>query len=387
MSDEAEKPKIGRRKLITLITGGATALWLQACGRNQVGPTPAPTGTMVPSPSASGTSTATATSGTTPTAGATLTTESQVNMPIVSGNPAAPTATGTVTPTAAPTELPTPNNTPEPTATPVPPATPFPPGNATKLGLFIGYQHDVVIDMLRTQNVAFIKTLEYDPNLMEFIKQTSPSTVLVARYSEISQLNLATINPIAEARRFVETLLPIATEPKRLANIDAWEACNEPVPANADEMKRLADFEAERTRLLAAAGVRSCVGNFATGTPELKLWPHFFPALQAVKETNGYLGLHEYSAPYMWFGTGKYQLVAGTDEGDEGWLTLRYRKAYRQYLQPAGLDVPLLITETGIDGQVQNRAGPTGLGWQDFQNFWKAEGQVRTSTAGFYVEQ
>lgn len=322
-------------------------------------------------------------------AGATATTGSEVNLPIVSGNPASPTATATstITPTAEPTEIPTPSNTPPPTPTPVPPATPFPPGVATKLGLFIGYQHDVVIDMLRTQNVAFIKTLEYDPNLMEFIKQTSPSTVLVARYSDLPQLNLATLDPMAEARRFVETLLPIATEPKRLANIDAWESYNEPVPANRDEMERLSDFEAERTRLLAAAGVRSCVGNFATGTPDLALWPYFFGALQAVKETNGYLGLHEYSAPYMWFGTGRYQLIEGTDEGDEGWLTLRYRKVYRQYLQPAGLDVPLLITETGIDGQVQNRTGPNGLGWQDFQDYWKAEGQVRTTGAGFYVEQ
>ena len=36
---------------------------------------------------------------------------------------------------------------------------------------------------------------------------------------------------------------------------------------------------------------------------------------------------------------------------------------------------------------MKERPGPPGLGWQDFQEFWKAEGQVRTSPAGFYVEQ
>ncbi len=133
--------------------------------------------------------------------------------------------------------------------------------------------------------------------------------------------------------------------------------------------------------------MRSCVGNFATGTPPLELWPEFFPALQAVKETGGFLGLHEYSAPTMWFGTGVHQLEAGQDEGDEGWLTLRYRKVYRRYLQPAGLAVPLVITETGIDGGIVQRPGPVGFGWQDFQGFWEAEGLVRTTAAGFYMEQ
>ncbi|MDQ4079058.1 MAG: hypothetical protein M3220_22795, partial [Chloroflexota bacterium] len=96
---------------------------------------------------------------------------------------------------------------------------------------------------------------------------------------------------------------------------------------------------------------------------------------------------HEYSAPYMWFGTGAYQLRPEQNEGDEGWLTLRYRKVYRNYLQPAGLEVPLVITETGIDGGIRDRPGPAGFGWRDFQDFWEAEGQVRTTTAGFYMEQ
>jgi hypothetical protein len=34
------------------------------------------------------------------------------------------------------------------------------------------------------------------------------------------------------------------------------------------------------------------------------------------------------------------------DQGDEGWLTLRYRKAYRQQLIPLGFgDIPCLITD------------------------------------------
>jgi len=38
-------------------------------------------------------------------------------------------------------------------------------------------------------------------------------------------------------------------------------------------MKRLADFEAERTRLLGEQGIRSVVGNFAAGHPPWNCGP------------------------------------------------------------------------------------------------------------------
>jgi hypothetical protein len=251
----------------------------------------------------------------------------------------------------------------------------------------VGYQHPALEELLRTGNVPFVKTLEYDPNLVQFIKEISPDTIIVARFTPLAQLALADVDPLQAARDFVNLILPLAIEPRRLAHIDAWEAYNEPGVSTPEQMQRLATFEAERTRLLAAAGIRSCVGNFGTGAPALELWPHFFPAIRAVQQHNGFLGLHEYSAPYIWFGTGRYQLNPEQDEGDEGWLTLRYRKVYRQHLQPNGLEVPLLITETGVDGAVSPRPGPQGLGWMDFADFWESENQIRTTAAGFYMEQ
>jgi hypothetical protein len=273
------------------------------------------------------------------------------------------------------------------TSTPTPSATPFPPGPRTKLGFFVGHNHPRVFDLLRTGNVAMIKTLEYDPNFVTEIKRISPSTILIARYTPLPQPDLTDWDPLEAAREFAELLLPIATETKRRASIDAWESLNEPTPTDAEQMATLAAFETQRTVLLASAGVRSCVGNFSTGQPPLELWPAFYPALRAVREHNGYLGLHEYSAPYLWFAAGSHQLDPRGDEGDEGWLTLRYRKVYRNYLQPVGLDVPLVITEAGVDGQVANRPGPAGRGWRDFQDFWRSEGRVSTTPGGFYAEQ
>lgn len=356
-----------RRGFLRAALVGATTLLFAAC-RLRRRPTPTPTPTKTP----------------------TLAVPYQQRLPAVMHRSAS-TPTSRTPETSPPASsvppTPSPRPAPRPTPTPVPTPTPFPPGPPSKLGLFVGYNHPQLFDLLRTGNVALVKTLEYDPNFVAEIKQVSPDTLVVARYTPLDPPDWGRVNPRALARRFADLILPIATHPKRRAHIDAWEAYNEPLVVNRAQMARLADFEAERARLLAVEGIRSCVGNFSTGHPDLALWPAFFPALHAIREHSGYLGLHEYSAPYMWFGTGPFQLRAGSDEGDEGWLTLRYRKVYRQHLQPAGLEVPLLITETGIDGGIRNRPGPPGQGWRDFQDFWRREGHVTTTAAGFYVEQ
>jgi len=295
-----------------------------------------------------------------------------------------PTATATPRRTRRPTRTGTPRRTPRPTPTPT--ATPFPPGPPTKLGLFITRNDPRVFDLVATQNVALIKTLEYDPNFVKDLKALSPRTYIVARL-HLPQLDLDRLqDPVGHARQFAEALLPIATEPRRHAAIDAWEAYNEPVAANSDQMKRLADFEAERTRVLAGEGVRSVVGNFGTGHPALDLWEAFRPALEAALEHGGYLGLHEYSAPTIAFGTTREDLRTAPTPADEGWLTLRYRKVYRQFLIPWGLKVPLFITECGIDGLVGDRPGPPGKGWRDFVDFWEGLG-MGPDGPGNYVEQ
>ena len=299
-----------------------------------------------------------------------------------------PTPESTLEPVETPTVSapPTATASPEPTATPTPQATPFPPGPASKLGLFVSRNDPRIFDLLRTGNVAVVKTLEYDSNFVAEIKQVSPDTLVVARF-DLPQIDLSTLtDPEAAAREFADKLLPIATEPRRLASIDAWEAYNEPVPSDGEQMARLARFEAERTRLLAAAGVRSVIGNFGTGQPDLALWPQFRPALEAAIKYKGYLGLHEYSAPTMQHGSPQDPLGWGTDPAQTGWLTLRYRKVYREYLEPNKLTLPLILTEIGIDGLVGNRPGPEGAGWQDFGGYWDELGMGKDAP-GNYTEQ
>jgi hypothetical protein len=308
--------------------------------------------------------------------------------PTPSGTPS-PDATWTpsaTSPAPIPTGTPTAESTEPPTSTPTPTATPFPPGPPTKLGLFITRNDPRVFDLLATGNVATICTLEYDPNFATDIKAASPKTLLIGRIT-LPQLDLAGLtDPEGAGKAFAEQLLPIATEPRRLAAFDGWQAYNEPVVADGEQMARLARFETARTRALAEAGLRSVIGNFGAGSPDLALWPEFRPALEAAIRYEGFLGLHEYSAPTMQFGTPQNPLGWDADPAQEGWLTLRYRKVYRGYLEPNGLALPLILTEVGIDGMVTDRPGPPGKGWQDFAYYWDGLG-MGSDAPGNYMEQ
>jgi hypothetical protein len=236
--------------------------------------------------------------------------------------------------------------------------------------------HAQIYDLTRTGNVALIKTIEHDPIFLSEIKALSPRALFVGRLL-MPQVDLGTMDPLAEARRVADLLLPVAADSRRMEVFDAWEGYNEPVASDAEQMRRLADMEAERVRLLAEHGIRSVIGNFSAGRPPLEDWLHFRPALESAREHGGYLGLHEYSAPVMQFAA----------ERDEGWLTLRYRKVYRQHLIPAGLDLPLLITECGLDGTVgSSRPGPDGQGWKHFVEYWVEQG-MGSDGAGNYVAQ
>jgi hypothetical protein len=241
------------------------------------------------------------------------------------------------------------------------------------------------MDLVATGNVALLKTLELDPAFLADVRAWSPDTIIVGRV-ESGQVDLSRTEMAAEARRAVEAVLPFALDGRRTGLVDAWEGFNEPVPGDQDQMRRLAELEVERVRLLAENGLRAVVGNFGTGQPPLEWWPAFRPALEAAQAQGGYLGLHEYSAPTMWYNTTRQPLSFRAGPADEGWLTLRYRKVYGQYLIPWGLRLPLLITECGIDGLVGDRPGPPGKGWMDFGRYWEELG-MGPDAAGNYVEQ
>ena len=201
-----------------------------------------------------------------------------------------------------------------------------------------------------------------------------------------AQLQRATgKTPLEGAEQFVgDQLSAYSSNP----SITHWEGHNEPVWNTPEEMAWFAQFEVERMRLMAERGLKCVIGNFATGTPGLDLWPAFLPALRAAASYQAILGVHEYSCPWMWWMTGKYQLDPEEDEGDEGWTTLRYRKVYRQHLIPNDVgSVPLVITECGLDPLVNPKPpGADGGAWKKLGRFW-AENDGERDKADYYFRQ
>jgi hypothetical protein len=275
-------------------------------------------------------------------------------------------------------------------------------------------------------------TLNAHPDVLRFVEAGCPLVKLVDNFGQAQELLARRPDLIVVGRAFEEfdanaaarsgkspqpaarELIERQREKYRLNPlIKIWEGPNEPVFGNADDpanmraMEWYAHYEAERLRLLADMGLRGVVGNFATGTPDLPLWTAFLPAVDAAEEHNGFLGLHEYSSPWMWWLTGKYQ-TSNCDgktpiegEGDTGFLTLRYRKVYRQYLIPNGLgDVPLVVTECGLDSVGAVCSNHTSGSWKTHFDFWRGYDGARdpidywrTAPAGerdperYYVEQ
>jgi hypothetical protein len=260
------------------------------------------------------------------------------------------------------------------------------------LGLFVARNHPQIFELLDTKAVTVVKTLELDANFVKQIKQHSPNTRVIGRLpdGDVAEVQLSSLDPLPAARAYVERLLPYADDAGRRPFFDGWETYNEPVAGNADEMRRWADFEAERTRLLGERGIRSVIGNFGTGGPPLEMWEYFLPAVQAAQQYDGWLGLHEYSAPTIYYLTTRDNMgrYPGVSPEDTGWLTLRYRQVYNQILIPNGLALPLVFTELGVDGLVQaDRPGPQDVrGWHHFQRYW-ADNGFGLWGPGAYIEQ
>ncbi len=217
--------------------------------------------------------------------------------------------------------------------------------------------------------------------------------------------------PAQAAAEFLHDWGQLAVYQKNPA-IRYWEGHNEPVWIDEAGVAWYAQMEIERMKQMEAVGLKCVIGNFSTGVPCLEWWPAFLPACQYAMEHGHYLGLHEYSTPFMWWGTGTYQKdkkgCYTSDNRLAGWTTLRYRLVYDRYLKPAGLDrLPLIITEAGLDplavsadnlphgwpaetfkylGEWWSRK-PSAWGYPLPNDFVPAGGWLRTHRDRFYFEQ
>lgn len=240
---------------------------------------------------------------------------------------------------------------------------PLMPGDAegrSKIGLHVTRNSSPAIMAYVEEALPAVVVAVGDLGWLADVKDVSPDTITLARFDEGTQEMVG--DPAEAARDFVA-----AHRDQYLSHpaVDYWLGWNEPDIATVEDAEWYAAFEAARVDAMADLGLKAAIGNFSTGTPEADEFAAFLPAVAEAQAHDGILALHEYSAPDMWDGFGSE--VPGMDGQSEfGALTLRYRFWYRYYLQPNDLVIPLVITETGIDGGVLSEANGQLGGWRDF---------------------
>lgn len=214
------------------------------------------------------------------------------------------------------------------------------------------------------------------------IKQLSPDTRTIGRawrdnnadWEDLAD-EIADETPTEAAQRWWSEYSPIITNSTGDYNgveaVDYWEGPNEPLvaaaPLGQTAMDWYGEFEAERVRILADHGKKAVIGNFSLGQPALPdgrppedggsdedpgVWPEFYPAIDAALANDGLLGLHEYATPmHKHFGEDSDHNYDIRDANQAmGWLVGRYRRVYYHYLKPTDRVIPLVITESGVDG-------------------------------------
>jgi hypothetical protein len=231
---------------------------------------------------------------------------------------------------------------------------------------------DELLDYYRRSLARTVKFLEFDGAPLDELKALGV-TIIGRVYVDHQTLD----DPGAQA--FIDDVIAHA---RKYPQVDFWEGYNEDFQQGAD-LSKYAQFEIKRMRAMDDAGLRAkaIIGCFSTGRPEVTVpddWERFRPALDYAKAHGHALGLHEYSGPYMQWLCGENQWDFTTNAPKrvddpcsspivEGWLTMRYRKAYQLFAGWGLASLPLYITEGGID-DVTPRPGGQGKGYKDFAN-------------------
>lgn len=170
----------------------------------------------------------------------------------------------------------------------------------------------------------------------EYVRQVraevGPECLIVVRWVEDQQ---PLDDPVMAAHIWFGRHLRMMRELQPDANI-LWEGYNE-IPD--EQAEAYCHFEVTRLSSMHYEGLRSVVGNFSVGTPDLPVWETYRPMIEAMGPGD-LLGLHEY-----W-----------TDRAD---IANPYHCA-RWQLVPQLKDVPIAITEAGRDYTSDTGRGQSG---------------------------
>lgn len=269
-------------------------------------------------------------------AGPTLTPSVTATVP-----PRTPIPTITATPTITPTDTPFPN-----IATIIaglPPSTELGP---SKLGVHVVQNNDpAIMEFVRQSQPAVMKGVG-DLGFLAEVRAQSPRTIIVGRIDDIFIQNYIG-NPEEAAREYVNKHLNTY---RANPAIDYWEGWNEPDPGPG-LMSWYARFEQERIKAMAEHGLKSAIGGFPPGVPEIDEFAMFLPAVETGIQYGAIMTLHEgdISEGNLLFLYGS-PLPGYPAYPDRGLMSLRYRWFYREILEPANMVIPLVVSELEFAG-------------------------------------
>jgi hypothetical protein len=255
------------------------------------------------------------------------------------------------------------------------------PSGPSKIGIHVTRNSSpTIMQFVQTAQPAVVAAVG-DLGWLAEVKKASPATVTLGRLIEGDQSFEG--DPQERARDFVQANLSTYAAN---TGVDYWLGWNEPVIDELWQIEWYASFEAERIIAMAEHGFQAAIGNFSVGTPETEEFEAFLPALAVAKDYGAILAVHEYSAPTLFDGVGA--AIPGFQGGDGfGALTLRYRYWYEHLMRPHDLVIPLVITETGIDGGVLRLGSASLLGWRDFAVEERLPEAIIVERQDSYLEQ
>ena len=178
--------------------------------------------------------------------------------------------------------------------------------------------------------------LNYDVNLLLWVREHLPETFVVGRFYQQHQPLGNDIKQASElgsqfAERIFVSTPALKTHNGRLL-FDAWISYNEVVGTGSSEAehRRYDSFQVGFARRMKIEGLIPIGFNFATGNMD----PGQMIFYEETVNEYDYLGFHEYSWPTM-------------EEG-ETWLALRYRRLMDPIKAKYGKKHKILITECGL---------------------------------------
>jgi hypothetical protein len=214
-------------------------------------------------------------------------------------------------------------------------------------------------------NPRVLKILDTHTSMLQAArdyKARTPGGIVVLRIYTAHRYSLSD-NPTTAAEHFWNSILAPkvnALSPQDRALIDYLEGPNEadstPTWNSPAEVAWYNAFWMRLAPLIASAGFKPCAYSISVGNPPGSLQEIYTildtiaPSLRVVKQLGGAWSYHPYTILYT------------KDVGVENWFSLRYRLFYSYFAtrHPDLVDLPMILTEGGVDGQ----SSPIGPGWK-----------------------